>query len=85
MFSWDASTKPTPERSSMAEQAKALLSGKEAWKPASERDEWEDVGEAVSIGKGGAIGVIERTHRKICFLPNLGPIRVGICDAIVVV
>ena len=45
----DAKEKPTKERASIAEQARALLEGKEKWKPALERDVWEDVGEAVEV------------------------------------
>ena len=43
--------KPTRERGSIAEQAKALLQGKEEWRNTPTRDEWEDVGEAVEVEK----------------------------------
>jgi large subunit ribosomal protein L23 len=48
----DAKTKPSQERVSIAEQARALLDGRERWKgrgdEARERV-WEDVGEAVEV------------------------------------
>ena len=47
----EAKTKPTKERASIAEQARALLEGKEKWKPTREQDVWEDVGEAVEVEK----------------------------------
>jgi len=46
-FRPDAGRKPTKERTSMAEQAQALLKGKEKWRPTP--TEWEDVGEAVEV------------------------------------
>jgi large subunit ribosomal protein L23 len=50
----DAKTKPSQERVSIAEQARALLEGKEKWKgkgKATTFDEmvWEDVGDAVEV------------------------------------
>lgn len=50
----DAKTKPSQERVSIAEQARALLSGKEKWKGrgkagALEEMVWEDVGDAVEV------------------------------------
>jgi large subunit ribosomal protein L23 len=59
-FAWDAPTKPTPERESIAEQAKALLSGKEAWKPTPQRDEWEDVGDAVEVEQDVEVPPVQR-------------------------
>lgn len=50
IFAHDYRQQPAKERTSMAEQAKALLSGKDPWKQqAPERDEWEDDGEAVEV------------------------------------
>lgn len=45
-------TKPSRERESIAEQAKALLKGEASWKPNdadSETQVWEDDGEAVEV------------------------------------
>lgn len=49
----DAKEKPSKERAGIAEQARALLEGKEKWKSSAEvtRDIWEDVGEAVEVEK----------------------------------
>ena len=47
----DAKEKPTKERASIAEQAKALLEGREKWKSSAEKDVWEDVGEPVEVEK----------------------------------
>lgn len=41
--------RPSRERGAMKEQAKALLSGKERWKPTAKLDDWEDVGEAREV------------------------------------
>lgn len=38
--------KASPERPAIAEQAQALLKGKERWKP-----QWEDVGEPMEVEK----------------------------------
>jgi len=46
----DAVQKPTTERESIAEQAQALLKGKEKWKPT-----WVDSGPALGVGKDGAV------------------------------
>jgi large subunit ribosomal protein L23 len=43
----DYKEKPTKEREPIAEQAKALLQGKEKWK--SNQEVWEDVGEAEEV------------------------------------
>ena len=51
----DAKEKQTKERASIAEQARALLEGKEKWKPAQEQEVWEDVGEAVEVEKDLAL------------------------------
>ncbi|KAE8447164.1 hypothetical protein EG329_010995 [Mollisiaceae sp. DMI_Dod_QoI] len=59
-FAWDVRTKPTKERESMAEQAKALLSGKEAWKQTPQRTEWEDVGEAVEVEQDVELPPVQR-------------------------
>ncbi|KAL3426881.1 54S ribosomal protein L23, mitochondrial protein 1 [Phlyctema vagabunda] len=40
---------PSPERASIAEQAKALLEGREKWKPNVQEDEWVDDGEPVEV------------------------------------
>lgn len=44
-------TKPSRERESIAEQAKALLKGEASWKPNDTDSEmqWEDDGEAVEV------------------------------------
>lgn len=42
--------KPSEERASIAEQAKALLEGKNTWKN-GKKDIWEDDGEAVEVEK----------------------------------
>jgi large subunit ribosomal protein L23 len=50
----DAKTKPSPERVSMALQARALLEGREKWEGKSGKSEervWEDVGDAVEVEK----------------------------------
>jgi large subunit ribosomal protein L23 len=44
-YSPQAKTTPTNERLSIAEQAKAMLSGEEKW----ESTEWEDVGEMQEV------------------------------------
>jgi large subunit ribosomal protein L23 len=44
-----AREQPTAERSLIAEQAQALLSGKEAWKQTPAKDEWVDVGEPEEV------------------------------------
>ena len=41
--------KPTRERGSIAEQAKAILKGDAQWKSTPVADEWEDVGEAQEV------------------------------------
>jgi large subunit ribosomal protein L23 len=41
--------RPSKERGAMKEQAKALLSGKEKWKPTGRLEDWEDVGEAKEV------------------------------------
>lgn len=49
-FNFDARQKPnTKQQESIAEQAKAVLRGKNPWKKEPELDEWEDVGEAVEV------------------------------------
>jgi len=52
----EARQKPTKERESIAEQAKALLKGDEKWKPAPRLDEWEDVGEEVEVETDVVVG-----------------------------
>lgn len=47
----DAKKRPSADRASIAEQAKALLEGKEKWKSTVEQEVWEDVGEAVEVEK----------------------------------
>ncbi|KAI9729889.1 MAG: hypothetical protein M1818_008329 [Claussenomyces sp. TS43310] len=46
-YSPDAKTKPSSERASIAQQAKALLKGEEKWAPSV----WEDFGEAQEVEK----------------------------------
>jgi hypothetical protein len=46
-YSPEASKEPSPERKPIAEQAKALLKGEEAWKSTSTM--WEDVGDAREV------------------------------------
>jgi large subunit ribosomal protein L23 len=48
-FNPDSKTKPTKERASIAEQAKALLSGKDQWKTGTDKSIWEDIGEAEEV------------------------------------
>ncbi|TVY25331.1 54S ribosomal protein, mitochondrial [Lachnellula hyalina] len=48
-FRPDIREKPTAERKSIAEQAKALLRGEDTWTPAA--SQWEDDGEAVEVEK----------------------------------
>lgn len=60
VFAWDARQKPTKERDSIAEQAKALLSGQEAWRQTPPRDEWEDVGEAVEVEQDVEVPPVQR-------------------------
>jgi len=50
----DYAQQPTKERASIAEQAQALLQGKEKWRPSSSftslrTSVWEDVGEPVEV------------------------------------
>ncbi len=45
----DAKEKPTKERRPIAEQAQALLKGKEKWKPTTVEEFWEDVGDATEV------------------------------------
>lgn len=47
----DAKKKPSRDRASIAEQAKALLEGKDKWRPMVEQHVWEDVGEAIEVEK----------------------------------
>jgi large subunit ribosomal protein L23 len=50
----DAKAQPSTERVSMAQQARALLEGREKWEGKSGRSEerfWEDVGDAVEVEK----------------------------------
>lgn len=48
----DAKTKPSQERVSIAEQARALLEGREKWKGGESKERvWEDVGDAVEVEK----------------------------------
>ncbi|CZR64638.1 related to ribosomal protein [Phialocephala subalpina] len=62
IFAHDYRQQPTKERASMAEQAKALLSGKDPWKttPERERDEWEDDGEAVEVEQDIEVPPVKR-------------------------
>jgi large subunit ribosomal protein L23 len=50
----ESKKQPTKERASIAEQAQALLTGKEKWKTSTE-DSWEDVGDAVEVEKDVAL------------------------------
>ena len=49
MFRPDFREKPTGERASMAEQAKALLQGKESWRSTPKENEWDIDGEEVEV------------------------------------
>jgi large subunit ribosomal protein L23 len=51
MFQRDFREKPTRERASIAEQAKALVEGKQSWRPTPKDSEWEDDGEEVEVEK----------------------------------
>ena len=59
-FRFDFRQKPTRERASMAEQAKALLSGKEGWKPPPKASLWEEDGEEVEVETDVELPKIER-------------------------
>ncbi|KAM3067257.1 mitochondrial 54S ribosomal protein YmL41 [Clarireedia jacksonii] len=61
-FQLDARQKPTNERLTIAEQAKALLRGEEKWKPAE--NIWEDIGEAVEVERDVEIPVDEKESTK---------------------
>jgi large subunit ribosomal protein L23 len=45
----DFREKPTRERTSMAEQAKAMLQGKESWRSTPMENEWDVDGEEVEV------------------------------------
>ncbi|KAN0096834.1 hypothetical protein V8E51_015639 [Hyaloscypha variabilis] len=48
-FRPDFREKPSRERASIAEQAKALLSGEERWRPTPRNDEWDIEGEEEEV------------------------------------
>jgi len=49
MFSPDFKQKPSRERESIAEQAQALLQGKQSWRTPSESNEWIEDGEEIEV------------------------------------
>jgi large subunit ribosomal protein L23 len=49
MFRPDFREKPSRERDSIAEQAKALLQGKQSWKSTPKDSEWDVDGEEVEV------------------------------------
>ncbi|PQE06718.1 hypothetical protein CJF30_00008599 [Rutstroemia sp. NJR-2017a BBW] len=61
-FQPDARQKPTNERLSIAQQAKALLQGEDEWKPSE--DVWEDIGEPVEVERDVEIPVEENERAK---------------------
>jgi large subunit ribosomal protein L23 len=52
MFRPDFREKPSRERKSMAEQAKALLQGKEGWRSTPKGNEWSEDGEEIEVETG---------------------------------
>jgi large subunit ribosomal protein L23 len=60
MYRPDFREKPTRERASIAEQAKALLEGKDKWRQTPQDDEWEDVGEEVEVETDVQLPKVER-------------------------
>jgi large subunit ribosomal protein L23 len=49
MFSPDFKQKPSRERESIAEQAQALLQGKQSWRTSSESNAWNEDGEEIEV------------------------------------
>jgi large subunit ribosomal protein L23 len=49
MFRPDAREKPSRERDSIAQQAKALLQGKESWRSTPKDNEWNEDGEEIDV------------------------------------
>ncbi|RDW69839.1 hypothetical protein BP6252_08859 [Coleophoma cylindrospora] len=61
-FRPDSRKEPTKERKSIAEQAKALLEGKQKWVPNKiVEDEWEDVGEEVEVETDVDVSKVEKS------------------------
>jgi large subunit ribosomal protein L23 len=56
----DFREKPSRERASIAEQAKALLEGREGWKPPPKANEWEEDGEEVEVETDVTLPKLER-------------------------
>lgn len=49
MFRPDFKQKPSRERESIAEQAQALLEGKQSWRTPSESNAWNEDGEEIEV------------------------------------
>jgi len=60
MYLPDFREKPSRERASIAEQAKALLEGKHKWRQTPKDDEWENVGEEVEVETNVQLPKMER-------------------------